>query len=148
MNERLIEAVELFEDVMVYGTERVMKSLDDSIWKEYSPEQIQVLKMIGKYGQMPAGQLASMQCVHKSAISNRLKKLQEKELVRTVKSTEDQRTKLVELTEAGKEIVKQSDKVLYEYIEKLFSDRIGDEELGQFVMMFKKIKEILKLDGV
>ena len=50
MDERIREAVSLFEEVLIYGTERVIRSVDDPIWKEYSPEQIQVLKLIYKEG--------------------------------------------------------------------------------------------------
>jgi len=148
MDKRLIEAVELFEEVMLHGTERVLKAVDAPVWQEFSREQIQVLKMISKNGSLPAGKIASLQGVHKSAISSRLKKLQEKKLVRIVRSSEDQRTKEVELTDAGEEVVRQSDSAVYEYVEKLFSDQVNDEELDQFVSMFKKIREILKLDGV
>ena len=75
MDKRIQEAVSLFEEVLIYGTERVIKSVDDPLWKEYSPEQIQVLKLIHKEGEITSGRLAILQGVHKSAISNRLKKL-------------------------------------------------------------------------
>ncbi|KIL49091.1 MarR family winged helix-turn-helix transcriptional regulator [Jeotgalibacillus campisalis] len=148
MDKRLIEAVELFEDVMVHGTERVLKSVDSPIWQEYSREQLQVLKMISKSGAMPAGKIACLQGVHKSAVSSRIKKLEEKELIQIIKSSEDQRTKLIKLTKTGEEVVRQSDQAVYEYVEKLFSDQMTDDELDQFVSTFKKIREILKWEGV
>ncbi|MGD7044961.1 MarR family winged helix-turn-helix transcriptional regulator [Jeotgalibacillus proteolyticus] len=148
MDKRLIEAVELFEDVIVHGTERVLKSVDSPIWQEYSREQLQLMKMISKNGAMPAGKLASLQGVHKSAVSSRIKKLEEKKLIHIIKSSEDQRTKLIKLTDEGENVVRQSDQAVYEYVEKLFSDQVTDEELNQFVATFKKIREILKWEGV
>lgn len=145
MKNQLREAVELFEEVMIYGTERVIRSVDNPLWREYSPEQMQTLKIVGKHGPLALGQLAAMQGVHKSAISHRLKKLGENGLLQMVKAKEDQRTKLVELTEEGKAIVRQSEKVLYDYIEQLLSDEVEEEEIEQFVKTFRKLKEILKV---
>ncbi len=147
MDKRLIEAVELFEDVMVFGTERVLKNVKADVWQEYSPEQIQMLKLVNKNGPLPAGMIAELQCVHKSAISSRLKKLEEKSLIEIVKSEGDQRSKLVVLTEEGRGVVVESDQAVYTYIEALFADQVNDEELDQFLTMFRKIKSILKLEG-
>lgn len=147
MDKRIQEAVELFEEVLIYGTERVLKSVEDPLWKEYSPEQIQVLKMIGKEESLTAGRLASLQGVHKSAISSRLKKLIDKELV-VIKPSVDRREKIVELTKRGEEVVEQSNAVLHAYIEELMSDQVNDEEIDQFLVTFRKLKEILKMNGV
>lgn len=147
MDERLIEAVELFEDVMVFGTERVLKNVKADVWQEYSLEQIQVLKLISKNGPLTAGVIADLQGVHKSAISNRLKKLEDKDLIQIVKSEEDQRTKLINLTEAGLHVLKESDQAVYAYIHDLFANHVKDDELDNFLIMFRKIKSILKLEG-
>lgn len=147
MDARIKEAVDLFTEVMVYGTERVIKSVDDPLWKEYSPEQIQLLKLIGREQRITSGRLAVMQGVHKSAVSSRIKKLLEKDLIRVVE-TANRREKLLELTDKGIHIQKQSDKVLTEYVEKLFGQYIEDEEIEQFLTIFRKLKDIIKTDGV
>ena len=147
MDKRIQEAIELFEEVLIYGTERVLRSVEDPLWKEYSPEQIQLLKMIGKEDSLTAGRLADLQGVHKSAVSNRLKKLLDKELVK-VKPSTDKREKLLTLTDLGKSVVDQSGAVLHEYIEMLLSDRVNDQEIDQFLVTFRKLKEILKMNGV
>jgi DNA-binding MarR family transcriptional regulator len=147
MDERIREAVSLFEEVLIYGTERVIRSVDDPIWKEYSPEQIQLLKLIYKEGEITSGRLAVLQGVHKSAISNRLKKLMEKELINT-KPSGDKREKILVLTSLGEEVVNESDRVLHEYIGKLMSNQVDDEEIDQFLVTFRKLREILKMNGV
>ncbi|PSL40459.1 DNA-binding MarR family transcriptional regulator [Planomicrobium soli] len=147
MDERIIEAVDLFQEVMFYGTERVIRAVDNPLWNEYSPEQIQTLKLISKEEKITSSRLALLQSVHKSAISSRIKKLLQKDLIRIVQ-TEDRREKLLELTEAGKEVLEQSDKVLTDYIGKLLSDQVEDEEIEQFLIIFRKLKEIIKMDGV
>ncbi|MFD1032224.1 MarR family winged helix-turn-helix transcriptional regulator [Metaplanococcus flavidus] len=147
MDQRIKEAVDLFTDVMVYGTEKVIKSVDHPLWKEYSPEQMQMLKLISKEERITSSRLAVLQSVHKSAISSRIKKLLQKELIR-IAETEDKRTKVLEITDAGREVLQQSDKALTDYFEKLLSEQIEDQEIEQFLIIFRKLKEILKMDGV
>jgi DNA-binding MarR family transcriptional regulator len=147
MDKRIIEAISLFEEVLIYGTERVIRSVDDPLWREYSPEQIQVLKLIHKEGEITPGRLAILQGVHKSAISNRLKKLKEKELVDT-KPSGDKREKILVLTQQGEAVIKRSDEVLHEYIGKLMSNQVDDQEIDQFLVTFRKLRKILKMNGV
>lgn len=147
MDGRIKEAVDLFQEVMIYGTERVIKSVDHPLWKEYSPEQIQMLKLIGKEKRITSARLAVLQAVHKSAISSRIKKLLQKEVVQVVQTT-DRREKMLELTDKGQEILMELDKVLTDYIEKLMSENIVDEEIDQFLAIFRKLKTIIKMDGV
>ncbi|MGI2328757.1 MarR family winged helix-turn-helix transcriptional regulator [Planococcus sp. YIM B11945] len=147
MDIRIGEAVDLFQEVLFYGTERVIRAVDNPLWNEFSPEQIQTLKLISKEKQVTSSRLAILQSVHKSAISNRIKKLLQKELIRIVE-TDDRREKLLELTEAGQEVLNQSDKVLTDYLGKLLSEQINDEEIEQFLAIFRKLKNIIKMDGV
>ncbi|PIC79937.1 MarR family transcriptional regulator [Sporosarcina sp. P18a] len=143
MKNQLQEAVELFEEVMIYGTEHVVKNLDVPIWKDYSPEQIHVLKILSAYGQLSSGQLAEIQGVHKSAISSRLKKLVEKDLVQSEKDVNDQRMNRISLTEKGREVLSISNAAINESIENLLKDQIDEQELEQFIKTFRKLKSIL-----
>ncbi|ANU08977.1 MarR family transcriptional regulator [Planococcus antarcticus DSM 14505] len=147
MDMRIKEAVDLFQEVLIYGTERVIKSVDHPLWKEYSPEQIQMLKLIGKEKRVTSARLAVLQAVHKSAISSRIKKLLQKEVIQVVQ-TADRREKLLELTDKGQVLILELDQVLTDYIEKLMSENIADEEIDQFLTIFRKLKKIIKMDGV
>lgn len=147
MDGRIKEAVDLFQEVMIYGTERVIKSVDHPLWNEYSPEQIQMLKLIGKEKRVTSARLAVLQAVHKSAISSRIKKLLQKKVIQVIQ-TEDRREKMLELTDKGQAILTELEKVLTDYIEKLMSENIADEEIDQFLTIFRKLKTIIKMDGV
>ena len=146
MDKRIQEAVDLFQQVLIYGTERVLRSVEDPLWKEYSPEQMQMLNIIAKEGPMTAGRMAALQGVHKSAVSNRMKKLLDKELLCSLE-TEDKRQKLLDLTDKGREAVRHSNQVLHSYVEKLVMNHVDDQEIEQFLMTFRKLKEILKMNG-
>ncbi|ANU26527.1 MarR family winged helix-turn-helix transcriptional regulator [Planococcus versutus] len=147
MDTRINEAVDLFQEVLIYGTERVIKSVDHPLWREYSPEQIQMLKLIDKETQVTSTRLAVLQAVHKSAISSRIKKLLQKEVIQVVQTT-DRREKLLELTTKGQALILELDQVLTDYIGKLMSENIADEEIDQFLTIFRKLKKIIKMDGV
>jgi DNA-binding MarR family transcriptional regulator len=149
LDNRIKEAVDLFQEVMFYGTERVIKAIDDPLWKEFSPEQIQMLKLISKEKRITSSRLAVLQAVHKSAISSRIKKLLQKEVIRFVQEEQqDRREKLIELTEQGEKVLLQSDKVVTGYIEDLLAQHVNDEEIDQFLTIFRKLKDIIKTDGV
>ncbi|MGG0644068.1 MarR family transcriptional regulator [Sporosarcina gallistercoris] len=144
MKETLLEAIELFEEVIIYGTEQFLKSVQSPIWKEYSPEQIQTLKLLSAYDSLSNGKLAALQGVHKSAITARLKKLEDKGLILSERAQHDQREKVVCLTAAGQDILAASNTAINETIANLFDDKISEEELVQFVGTFRKLKDILQ----
>jgi DNA-binding MarR family transcriptional regulator len=146
MKDNLREAVLLFEEVMIHGTERVLKSVEAPVWQMYSPEQLHVLKLVGKYGPISSGHLAAVQGVHKSAISNRLKKLTEKGLVIVERREDDHRTKYISLTEAGRLVATEAEQEIYTYLESLIEGKVEEEEIIQIIETFKKIKDILQLN--
>ncbi|WP_060205550.1 MarR family winged helix-turn-helix transcriptional regulator [Sporosarcina koreensis] len=148
MREKLEEAIELFQEVLIYGSEHVVKSVNVDVWDEYSPEQIQVLKILSTQGPLSNGKLAEIQGVHKSAISTRLKKLEEKGLVASDKDPNDQRAKIVQLTTSGEEVLRKSDEAVYESIEKLFVGKVEEHEIDTFVNTFRKLKDILHMKGM
>lgn len=148
MREKLEEAIELFQEVLIYGSEHVVKSVKVDVWNEYSPEQIQVLKILSTQGPLSNGKLAGIQGVHKSAISTRLKKLEEKGLVSSEKDPHDQRAKVVQLTTLGEVVLRKSDEAVYEYIENLFVGKVQEHEIDTFVNTFRKLKDILHMKGM
>lgn len=145
MNERIKEAAQLFEEVMIYGTERVMKSVDFPLWREYSPEQIQVLKILAMYGKATSGKIAQLQGVHKSAISSRIKKLEEKGLIVSKQDEQDRRSKFIFLTNEGERILQLSNEAIFKHIETLILDKVDEKEIDQFIAIFRKLKKILQL---
>lgn len=82
MNEqKLCQAINLFVEVLLEGTEFVHREINQDVFKHISREQADLLKILKVKGPTSPGSLAMYQNVHKSAISNRLKKLLEKGLV-------------------------------------------------------------------
>lgn len=46
MKALIREAVQLFEEVMFHGTEHVIEAMEGNVWREYSREQLQLLKLL------------------------------------------------------------------------------------------------------
>ncbi|MGB8002198.1 MAG: MarR family transcriptional regulator [Anaerobacillus sp.] len=147
MNEKLSEAVELFEEVIMYGTERIIRSFEHQIFEEYSSEQLQMLQIISKSSNISPGKLASLQGVHKSAISNRYKKLEAKGVVTTVDSEEDLRGKSIALTNKGQEVVTLFNEVIYKHVENIVLNDFHEREIDEFLRIFRKLSSILKTEG-
>lgn len=145
LNAKFKEAARLFEEVMLYGTERVMKYVDSPLWREYSPEQLQVLKTLSTYGKATSGQIAQIQGVHKSAISSRMKKLAEKGLITVTRDEEDRRSKWMALTDEGERILKRTNEAVLLQLEALILDKVDEREIDQFIHIFRKLKHILQL---
>ncbi|UOR11601.1 MarR family winged helix-turn-helix transcriptional regulator [Halobacillus amylolyticus] len=146
MNKRLDEAVDLFKDVMIYGTERIIKSIEHEIYDLYSPEQIHMLQILSKVEKVSPGRLAELQGVHKSAVSNRVKKLSQNGLVKVIDSKEDQRGKTISLTDKGRDVIHQSNELISHHIEDLLSDELKDSEIDEFIRIFNKVRTILKVE--
>lgn len=94
--QKLCQAINLFVEVLLEGTEFVHREINQDVFKHISREQADLLKILKVKGPTSPGSLAMYQNVHKSAISNRLKKLLEKGLVQWDDCPEksDRRSKL------------------------------------------------------
>jgi len=142
--DKLKEAIDLFNEVSFMATELFHKKGSAyDVFKEVSPQQVGLIKILSLYGASSPGHLAIVQQVHKSAISNRLKKLHEKGWVEWVDSEGDKRTKLVQITEDGEEILKQAEEAIYDRFCGLF-EHIKDEDVETFIRIFTDVKEQLK----
>ncbi|MGN7356534.1 MarR family winged helix-turn-helix transcriptional regulator [Paenibacillus sp. SAF-054] len=142
--DKYIESADLFEEIMMRGAEQMVKRIDHPLWREYSPQQLRLMKLVEQMGSMTAGQLADMTQVHKSAISNRLKKLTEKGLVKVERMEHDNRISAITITPAGKATVGQAYEVLYGHIKKLVKESLAEDELDQFIRSLRKLKQMLE----
>lgn len=113
------------------------------VFNQISPQQVSLIKILSLSGASSPGHLAMVQQVHKSAISNRLKKLLEKGWVEWVDSDGDRRTKLVQITEDGEKILRKAEESIYDRFCGLF-EHIKDEDVETFIRIFTDVKNQLK----
>ena len=75
------QAINIFYDVFSLANAIIDSTIDRKVFAGMSSEQRDLLEYLEHHGDCSPGELATFQNVSKSAISNRLKKLVEKEFV-------------------------------------------------------------------
>ncbi len=116
---------------------------DNEQLKPYSPQQLQTLRIINKYRIISQTEIAQIQGVFKTAISNRIKKLEQDGLI-TIVSDQDLRKKAVSITPKGSELLKVSESAIYENLNQLLGERFTSEEIITFTAQLDEIVDCLK----
>ncbi|MBT2713256.1 MarR family transcriptional regulator [Pseudomonas sp. ISL-88] len=145
MEQKLSQAIALFCEVLFEGSEFVHREINQDVMKHISREQLDLLTILTIKGPSSPSSLALIQNVHKSAISNRVKKLIEKGLVEWTDSpnNSDKRSKLIEVTEKGKATKENLDKAIYNAVKKVMDDT-DEEHLDSFIEIFTMLKDKFK----
>ncbi|WP_262417524.1 MarR family winged helix-turn-helix transcriptional regulator [Bacillus sp. YC2] len=145
MEQKLSQAIALFCEVLFEGSEFVHREINQDVMKHISREQLDLLTILTIKGPSSPSSLALIQNVHKSAISNRVKKLIEKGLVEWTDSpnNSDKRSKLIEITEKGKATKENLDKAIYNAVKKVMDDT-DEEHLDSFIEIFTMLKDKFK----
>jgi DNA-binding MarR family transcriptional regulator len=143
--QKLCQAINLFVEVLLEGTEFVHREINQDVFKHISREQADLLKILKVKGPTSPGSLAMYQNVHKSAISNRLKKLLEKGLVQWDDCPEksDRRSKLINITPSGEHILEELDSAIFNALKPLIDD-IDEEHLHSIIEIFTILKSKFK----
>lgn len=103
---------------------------------DISREQLGVFKLLLEYKKLTIKEIASSQGVFKTAISKRVKKLEDKGFVKKIESV-DKREKVIALTQKGYEFYQNRQAILYEGLEKKFNLSKEENEA-----LFKHIRDI------
>ncbi|WP_054710858.1 MarR family transcriptional regulator [Bacillus sp. JCM 19041] len=142
MRSAFTEAMDVFKDVFFYSQQLVVAELTHEFQK-LSPEQLAVLLLLDLSGSMTSKEIAQFQGTHKSAVSNRLKKLQKKQFISFEADRYDNRVKHVNLTELGEKQMQLYNEEVLSYFEELFSD-FQSSEIEQFTQLLGKVRDRLK----
>ncbi|MFN2746404.1 MULTISPECIES: MarR family winged helix-turn-helix transcriptional regulator [Bacillus] len=145
--KKLCQAIDLFAEVLFEGTEFVQREINDDVFQHISREQADLLTILKIKGPCSPGSLALIQNVHKSAISNRLKKMLEKGFVEWDDSqvNRDKRSKLINITEKGEKMMEELNSAVFQSLRKLIDDT-DEEHLDAFIEIFKILKNKFKGD--
>ncbi len=110
---------------------------------DISREQMGVFKLLFENKKLTLKEIAEMQGVFKTAISKRIKKMEEKGYVKKI-SSNDKREKLVVLTEFGITFYKNRLLLLYKGLEEKLN--LSATEIDKLMMHIIDIKNILIKD--
>lgn len=106
---------------------------------DISREQLGVFKLLLEHKKLTMKEIAESQGVFKTAISKRVKKLEDKGYISKVSST-DAREKVIKLTEKGHQFYENRQNILYKGLEKKLN--LNDDELQQLFSHVKAINSI------
>ncbi|UXR70339.1 MULTISPECIES: MarR family transcriptional regulator [unclassified Staphylococcus] len=108
---------------------------------DISREQLGVFKLLLKHKQLPLKTIAEKQGVFKTAISKRVKKLEEKGFVTRISSS-DKREKVITLTDEGIRFYEERQRILYEsFMKKLNLDKV---QAAEFFSNMREVDQLLK----
>lgn len=110
-----------------------------------SKEQANVILMLENEKTMTQTEITERQGVNKAAVSRRIKKLIQAEVVQWEKAEEntDQRLKYIKLTERGKQFNKQSKEIINTIVSDILHD-LSDEQIEQARYVLEIIDQRLK----
>lgn len=110
-----------------------------------SKEQANVILMLENEKTMTLTEITERQGVNKAAVSRRIKKLIQAEVVQWEKAEEntDQRLKYIKLTERGKQFNKQSKEIINTIVSDILHD-LSDEQIEQARYVLEIIDQRLK----
>ncbi|MFC4737488.1 MarR family winged helix-turn-helix transcriptional regulator [Bacillus daqingensis] len=145
MNEsRLHQLIEEYANVYLFATKRLDRVLVDQAMP-LSLEQFGILRVLQTQGPLSAKQIAAETDVHKSAVTAKVSRLEERGLVtRTVQSM-DRRSVLVALTPVGEEALSEGMKTITAFTAPYFS-KLEEHELEVFLRVYSKLNRMLKED--
>lgn len=109
----------------------------------YSPQQLQTLRIINKNPAISQNEIAEIQGVFKTAISNRIRKLEKDGLI-AIRADQDLRKKAISITQKGNELLKLSETVIFESLDELLGERFTSEEILGFTSQLDEIVTCLK----
>lgn len=143
MEEDLKRAFNLFHESIINIHSEVAKILNNSGLDEViSKEQYQTLKIIKDFPKCTYSFIASKQGVFKTAISNRINKLKNLDLI-SIQQGEDKREKSVLLTEKGLKLVNRTEDIIYETFNRKLSAHFSDQEIITFVKQLEKANNLI-----
>ncbi|WP_082233044.1 MarR family winged helix-turn-helix transcriptional regulator [Halobacillus massiliensis] len=144
MSKELREAYVKFNEAM-WGINTYVAQILSSheTLSRYSQQQMETLRIIKQNPKISQNEIAAIQGVFKTAISNRIKKLKEDGLIH-ITSDKDQRKKSVSLTQEGMQLLDLSEEVVYGKLNELFEDHFSKEEVIYFTKQLDEAAKLLK----
>lgn len=144
MSEELRKSFSKFREAMWVINDYVVKILEEEeVLKGYSQQQFETLRIIKENPNISQNAIASTQGVFKTAISNRIKKLERDGLI-AIEPGEDMRKKSISLTSEGMNILETAEEVVYTKLNQLLENHFTNEEVIYFTQQLDKTVQLLK----
>lgn len=144
MSEELRKAYSKFGEAILEINAYVAHIVDEHEGlNRYSPQQLQTLRIIKENPAISQNEIAAIQGVFKTAISNRIKKLEQDGLI-AIHSDQDMRKRAVSITQKGIGLLSTSENAIYENLNELLGAEFTSEEILTFTQQLDKVVLSLK----
>lgn len=126
-------------DLIVGLTRKVNKEADKALEQiGLSYFEFKVMCALDEEGKVPMSRVAEKYMLTKAGLTSIIDRLEEKNLVKRVRSEEDRRVIYVELTDKGREKLAESRKVFQEVLAN-FMRKISEDEIKELERIFTKL---------
>lgn len=139
--KRLMELIEQYSNVYLSATKRLDRVLVNRAMN-ISLEQFSILRALDSRDSMTAKELAEAMDVHKSAVTTKIARLEERQLVTREADSMDRRSFNITLTADGKEVLAESRQAVIDFIRPYF-EQLDEQELESFLKVYEKLSAML-----
>ncbi|MBC2311184.1 MarR family winged helix-turn-helix transcriptional regulator [Listeria booriae] len=141
-NKKVKQLIKSYEETYIFATRQLHDAIAEQILGKQgiSFEQFLVLRYLAEHGACSPNHLATVLSVHKSAISSKINRLLEKNLIHREKNHKDQRVFVLTVTENGEKVYQACEQKLENLVSN-WLEILGEEDSEQFLTLYKKISE-------
>ncbi|XDF44529.1 MarR family winged helix-turn-helix transcriptional regulator [Saccharolobus solfataricus] len=126
-------------DLITGLTRKINKDTDKALEQiGLSYFEFKVMCALEEEGKVPMSRIAEKYMLTKAGLTNIIDRLEEKELVRRVRSESDRRVIYVELTEKGRERLMESRKIFLNVLSSFLS-KLSEDEIRELERLFSKL---------
>jgi MarR family transcriptional regulator, organic hydroperoxide resistance regulator len=135
--------IERYEDVYLFATKSISSIISEQVLEDLSLEQYSMLRRIHKDGPVRASELVDKLGVNKSAITAKVEKLVNKDLIIRDRDDKDRRNVYLTTTSEGKFVYEKVEGRIEAFVEEYLAE-LSHEDLEIFVNLYEKILFIIK----
>ncbi|MCH4815976.1 MAG: MarR family transcriptional regulator [Saccharolobus sp.] len=126
-------------DLITGLTRKINKDTDKALEQiGLSYFEFKVMCALEEEGKVPMSRIAEKYMLTKAGLTSIIDRLEEKELVRRVRSESDRRVIYVELTEKGREKLMESRKIFLNVLSSFLS-KLSEDEIKELERLFSKL---------
>ncbi|EOI6973782.1 MarR family winged helix-turn-helix transcriptional regulator [Listeria monocytogenes] len=138
--QKVKQLIKSYQQTYIFAMNQIHQAISEisANTLDLSIEQFFVLREIAACNGISATELASSLAVNKSAITPKLKKLEEKSYIRRERNQQDKRALVLTITEKGNSVYEECEKQL-ELLVNEWLEILGEKDSEQFFELFQKI---------
>lgn len=140
--KKLQQLIDQYANVYLFATKKIDRVLVDQAMP-ISLEQFGILRVLAKEGPLTAKQIAAATDVHKSAVTSKTARLEERGFVSRTSGKADRRSISITLTPAGEAALAEGKQAMTNFIHPFFA-QLEEEELEVFLRVYEKLNAMLE----